>query len=406
MLSKLQLRPDSYSAANQLFGSSVDKFSGAMQQYGDRIKNRAVNELLSGYETNADNAIAGHNDLTSQLAGIGGITPTEALGLADKAYNPVYKQMSFDKGQYGFQTDELGNAYSFNKNDGNYTQVADSPYSGGINPKNIMLKPVTSRDGYGNETTTQVPFNKLTGQPVGNTATPTATDLGVQAGEYLANKYGIETEEQFRALPQEQQTKLQGELEQILNPTAGNAVGNPPMNAGVGVKAPTLSQADRDAASATTNALKLLDTAGGQYRPGIVGGMDSGIAFGKNMVGMNSKDTTDNRVLNSTLQNLKANLTAALIKGVPSDKDMKVIEDMLPSVWDNENTFAGKMENVRNILTKQAQTTKTNILDPRQQGGIVPPMEAPKAKAPDVQRKQTSKSGKPMILVDGEWYYE
>ncbi len=339
MLTKLQVRPDNYRAANQLFNSGIDNFTGAMEKYSGRIKDRAVNELLGNYSPDQTNLLDSQQQLMSQLSGVGNISPKEALGLAGAATTPYTAQRDYDRGiftsdrdyqiaqgrlgetsrhnqvmegrgSYGMTTDDYGNTYVLNKNSGELEMIEGSNQVG-TNPKNIVLKTVTDRDGYGNETTRQIPFDKTTGQPV--------TD-----------------------------------------------------GAGVGTKAPALSQQDRDAADATGKALGLLDTISGQYNPDLVGLADNTLAASLNSLGINTADTTKNRVLNATMQNLKANLTAALIKGVPSDKDMKVIEDMLPATSDSEDVFQAKLGNIKEILSKQSQGTKKQILDPRQQGGIVP----------------------------------
>jgi len=331
------------SAAGKLFGDIADRVES-------RAKDKAINELLSA------SPIVGNNETSvsqtpmqfqqqqqQAFSNIKGIDPLQALGLSNAQANPYFQEQSrqdeiaqrdftnqyrtnsldetirhnqaveskvASKG-YGAITDDFGTTYIFNKDSGTYEPIVNpNASSGSIPAKYIQTLSVTDRDGLGNETITQVPIDKRTGKPIN------------------------------------------------------------PEDSAVGSKAPVLSQADRDSASATTNALDLLNQIETQYDDNLVGLFDNAASATLNTLGINTKKTTENRQLNATLQNLKANLTAALIKGVPSDKDMAVIEDMLPSTTDNEDVFDAKMKNVKQILTQQQDQFKQNILNPRQQGSI------------------------------------
>ncbi len=174
---------------------------------GQDITDKATQELMMG-----------------EMAGVQGATIKDVKAASDMLFGRSDADRAYNKGQYGFQTDEMGNAYSYNKNTGEYTQVGESPYKNGINPKNVTLKSVTSRDAGGVETTVQVPYNKVTGQPVD---TDNYDFSGADAG--YENAQGVRVDNNGNQL--------------AVQPNAGNATQNPPItvnagNVGTGVKHP------------------------------------------------------------------------------------------------------------------------------------------------------------------------
>jgi len=154
----------------------------------------------------------------------------------------------------------------------------------------------------------------------------------------------------------------------------------------IGKTTKPLTQQDKDAATAFKKSMDLIDKIEQQYDPKIVGPIDTLSAWIGNKAGIATDDTKRHYELDSTLQNLKANLTAALIKGVPSDKDMAVIEGMMPSSSDSEPVFKAKLKNIKEILNRQGLQFTKDRLEPVGAGEIgisTPKPETPEPPKPD-----------------------
>ncbi len=309
-----------------------------------------------------------------------GASPSEAMGIVKNRADRVIgeraaeAESSYKAGKlaidaeklaqpdYTTVKDDIGNIYALDKKTGSFKMIQEAP-EGTVSPKNVQLVTVTDRDEYGNETTRVVPIDKRTGRPVSQGT----TGVGGTEGE----------------------------------PGAGGTT--------VSRKRPAATQADRDAALAAKKAMDDIDQIETLKSGDIIGPVDSGIATAANTFGINSERAARNRVLNQVLQNLKANLTDALIKGVPSDRDMQVIEDMLPSVWDSEEVFEAKLKRIRGILDRQNELAKKQA-EPRGQSemyeteprGSMTVDSGPK----DAVEWSKDIDGKTIYrATDGKWYY-
>ena len=302
---------------------------------------------------------------TARLMGVGA-TPKEALGLIEGIAKPALadrklqeqrraaeamealrgQQLSQDYQRMGTKTVSspvTGEVRRYNPASDSFETIMEgqTTASGGVPTKQIEMKTVTVKDGMGNEVSRVVPVNKSTGNIVVN---------GVDSGQPA-----------------------------------------------VSIKNPTISQQDKDSALATTKSLELLGEAKQLYTPDIVGPMDNTLAWLANATGTAREggDAQRNRELNQVLQNLKANLVAALIKGVPSDRDLKIIEEMLPSTSDSEPVFKQKLRRIEEILQRQAKADE-RVLGMRGQ-----------QRAADSRKRTYSKSGKPIYQDEkGVWRYE
>jgi hypothetical protein len=360
--------------AGQLFDRGVSGLTDTINRVGEAKKQAAINQIITN--TDVSDPFAAHSALFGQISKIPGVSATEALGLSTAAVNNSMQkqqwqnkldQQMFERnsaavntgtGQrlgwnpetqtydkpigsatataskgYGAITDDFGTTYIYNKDTGSYEPIvnASAGAAGGrVSPKNITMKSVTTKDANGNEVTKSYPINKATGTVVEN---------GMDTGKPLPDT----------------------------------------------VKAPTMSQADRDAALAAKNAFSGIEDIRSKFDPSAVGSFDNAVAVLDNAGGFNvSEDTVKNRELNQSIQNLKANLTAALIKGVPSDRDLQMIEDMLPSTSDSEVVFTAKLNNIEKILKKQY----ANMAEQQAKRGVT------------IDPPQPTLNGRPVIFTD------
>jgi hypothetical protein len=315
-------------------------FMGIADRIDTRAKNKAINELLATTPDATQSPVAFNQQQRQAFAGIRDIDPLQALNLANAQTAPYYKQQAradalqqqeintaykdtalgetirhnqameskvAPKG-FGAITDEFGTTYIYNKDTGKYEPIVNANAStGGVSPKNIQIVDVVSRDGSGNETTKKVPVNKLTGNIVVD-----GRDSGEKASSF---------------------------------------------------KRPTPSQQDRDSALAGKKGMDNIANIKQLYAPDIVGPIDNAFAWVANATGtaQSGGDAERNYKLNQEVQNLKANLTSALIKGVPSDRDLAMIEDMLPSTSDSEAVFNAKLKRIEDILSRQQKMTEEQM---------------------------------------------
>ncbi len=261
---------------------------------------------------------------------LAGANPTEAAGMmkiktasdlaqrdyGDSRADELFKQtLDRDKltedtryhkaieGDFSINSDDRGNTWKLNKNTGEREKLSSGS---GINPKNIQLVPVTTRDGLGVETTEYVPVDKTTGKRVG----------GVNAD--------------------------------------GTNTGNVS-----GTKSPTLSQKDKDftknygTSSDVANRVKdtFSDT-------GLWGGLDA--ITGKVGQFFNTDEGNKQGLLNQDLSELRLGITSRL-SGVLSDKDMQVLLDTIPQVSDQPEVAQQKLKKTME-LTGKAEATELSRL--------------------------------------------
>ena len=277
---------------------------------------------------------------------------TSKLGLQsdklqeDKRHNKVIDERQ----NYAIVSDKAGNTYKYNKYTGEYELINKAPVvttttgSGNVvDNKNVVLKEETYKDGSGNIVKKLTPVNKLTGH-------------------------------------------------KVIRDKDGNLVdsGEPLTTA----ERPKITQADKDTAVSNKAAMANVKAIDKLYAPDIVGPVDNTLAWVANTTGTAQKggDAERNYKLNQEIQNLKANLTSALIKGVPSDRDLKMINDMLPSTSDSEAVFKGKLARIKQILERQNKIQQDTAI--KQGQGDYYEQEVKK-----------SKSGRPYVTVNGNNYY-
>jgi len=382
------------------FTSAGKLFSGIADRIDTRAKNKAINELLQ-IAPIQDEQVVGKgsepmlNVPTGQVynqspldfqqqqqqafSQVNGIDPLMALGLAQKQATPYFNQEATQQTQsnadrlFGFdqtkeknlqqyRTDDLdyknktipkagvvttdnGETWTYDQRTGKFIEKKGNGSnngangSGSVGSKNIVLKEIEMKDGNGNVVKQQVPVNKVTGNIIIN---------GVDSGKPAQS-----------------------------------------------TERPKPTQADRDAAMSTKKAFDNIANIETLYSSDIVGPIDNTAAWIANATGTAQKggDAQRNYQLNQEVQNLKANLTAALIKGVPSDKDMQVIEDMLPNTSDSEAVFAAKTKRIKTILERQNELSKEQAAKSGQSG-----MYAENS-------TNVSASGRPIIYKNGKWVY-
>ena len=356
--------------AGKLFGAGALGLADELKQRRDADRVASVAGALASLGLNKDSVEGNYRDGMNKLI-MAGATPQEALGLMKERVSPMLsdigigqKNRELDQSNKALGLQELGlMAKTATQPKTGYTKSFDvktgaysKPVFEGLTPeqlrrssgdsisKDIAIKEVTYKDADGNTIKETVPVSKITGNVMVKDENGNIVDSGKPA-------------QSFERQP--------------------------------------LSQADRDSALALKNAYTNIKDIERMYSPDIVGPVDNFVSFGLNSAGINNERATRNRELLQTTQNLKANLTDALIKGVPSDRDLKMIEDMLPKPSESEFTFRKKLKNIESILLKQAKNSRA-IQENR---GA--------SKEFDINDKElVSRSGKPVFKMNGKYYYK
>jgi hypothetical protein len=364
------------SAMNQGFqnlGQSFNQLGGIIEK---RARNNAMRELFEfskglDYQDPMRATEATQSKIGQLFTGDAQLSPMEQIGLSRAITEPLYAERGYQTGRedtrfnQGLNTlktlgnlsaktvtqPKTGETRGYNPYTGTYDRDiyegidsgATTADGGSINSKDIVLKEITYKDGSGNTIKKQVPVNKTTGNIVQKDAQGNLIDTGKQA---------------------------------------------------VTSERKTISQADKDSATAFKTAQDNISQIEKLYTPDIVGPVDNALSWIANTTGTAQRggDAERNYQLNQEIQNLKANLTAALIKGVPSDRDLQMIEDMLPSTGDSQEVFKAKLGRIKNILSRQQDIA-------RDQAGM-------QGQEKYYDQESVSNSGKPIVKINGKWYYK
>jgi len=307
----------------QLFQQGMSGLDKAINSYRDRTRNTAINKLMSIAPIDGQSPLAYQQQQRSAMSAIDGINPLEALQLSNAQANPyvVEQKRLSDLEQLGlnnqFRTDTLdesirhnqaveskvtpkgygsvttdnGDVYSFNKDTGTMELVQKG---NGFNSKNISLQAVTSRDSSGVETTQYVPFNKVTGKPIGGGDVPTGT------------------------------------------------------------KYPTISTGDKsyrdDIPAIDTNIANLEAMINNPAYASSFGIADNAIDGVSRWAGIESDGASKNAEISALSSNLLAGFGKAQMNGVLTDQDMKIIKQQIPSASDSPQTAKKKMAFVKELM--------------------------------------------------------
>jgi len=309
-----------------------------------RIDSDVATALASMGDTSQMSPTQYQDALFQTLGKVPGVNATEALGLAAELSKPrfdardyrddridannlnAYRSAMSGRGSYGMTVDDYGNAYMLNKHTGEYEQVSTGN-AGRVNPKNIVLKSITSKDANGVETTTQVPFDKTTGQPVSQQPDVLTTVPEAKLVDFMKTEYGITTADEFNALPPEKQQAIRQEAIQAFTPVAsisaqaGNAVG---------VKMPTLDKATKEAKDSLESSMNLINNINVPTESQS-GPFDSRVDDMWAWLNLDTKDSVAAKDFDAEVANLTTAFGTAQVKGVLSDKDTKFITDQMPS---------------------------------------------------------------------------
>ena len=327
-LSGLQSATPTAAATNQLIGMAgsffdkgTNQLTDTLKKVGDVKREAAIKQIISSADTT--DPYAAQANLFGQLSSIPGVSALDALGLSaatvkgslDKMkYSDALQQRAFEnsidylkatktspKG-YGMITDDLGNIYSFNKDTGDYELVQKADAN--VNPKLVTLKSVVSRSPDGVETTSYVPFNKMTGQPI----------------------------------------------------SGGSSVTT---DAGMGVKYPTATDTQKGNKEALESVLSLV---GAMQIPTEEqsGPIDSRIDDAKTWLNIDTPDTKAAAKFDSDLGNLVTAFGTAQVKGVLSDKDTQYIESQMPSRRYSPEVNRVRMDNIKRKIDEAVNRWNKN----------------------------------------------
>jgi hypothetical protein len=312
--------------ANMMFKGGMNAFQKVADDLDQVKRNKAVEQLLSTVDMS--DPYRGQQSAISGLLGIRGVDPKTAVmvgtGIADP-YIEKRKQDALEdyrnrslgiqylnatkttpKG-YGMVTDEYGTTYVYNKDTGDYTPIKGDGSRLGVSPKNIVLKTVTSRDANGVETTVQVPYNKLTGEPVYGTSIG-----GVKAKD-----------------------------------NNGSVVAN--QNGAAGVKYPTMDKSTKEQKESLQSSWNLIDSIN-VPTPEQSGPIDSRWDDAMAWLNVDTKDAVAAKQFDQEVANLATAFGTAQVKGVLSDKDMKFIEQQLPSREYSPEVNANRINSIKNKI--------------------------------------------------------
>ena len=224
--------------------SGFDKLVGM----GDAIKQRRIDSDVGTAVSSVDGTGMAPEQYQKALFGaigqVDGMTATKALGLASGLAKPAYDARAYrddrvdasnlnnyrnvmsGRGSYGMTVDDYGNSYMLNKHTGEVVSGDNNVDTAGrTNPKNVVLKSITSRDANGVETTRQVPFDKTTGQPIqnGTNTVDDSVDEGMMDNAIAFIKSKGLTLESYAQLSEAEQKKLDVEYAAAI-PTATTPV--------------------------------------------------------------------------------------------------------------------------------------------------------------------------------------
>lgn len=311
--------------ANQAIDSGFTR----LQKVGEAIKRKRIDSdvaaVLGKVDQNQD-PVSYRNQLFSEIAQIPGVSAADAIGLA--------KKLSYtDENVYGVTTDDLGNVWKYNKQTGELDPIQGG-YTWENSPKSITLKTVTDRDENGREITRQVPVNKYTGQHVSAAqpqSQPTQTDYQL-AVDFLRSK-GL-TEEQYKALPEEERAKLDAEFETYA--PAGPTV---TANSSTGVKIPQDSAAQTKQVEETSALIGPFKRIKETYDPKFVGPFDARWQGAKSNLGVGE---TDFNTFQANLRQMTNITRHALFGGALTEHEIAEWNRAAPVDTANETEFVPK----------------------------------------------------------------
>jgi len=310
-------------SSGNMMSKGFNQLSDTLKKVGDVKREAAVNQIISGADTT--DPYAAQAQLFGQLSSIPGVSAMDALGLSAAAtkssldkmkYSDALQQKAFEnsidylkatktspKG-YGMISDDLGNIYSFNKDTGDYSLVQKADAN--MNPKLVTLKSVVSRSPDGVETTRYVPFNKMTGQPIGGGSSFTSGTAG-----------------------------------------------------GMGVKYPTATDTQKDNKEALESVLSLVNAMQIPTEEQS-GPIDSRVDDVKTWLNIDTPDTKAAAKFDSDLGNLVTAFGTAQVKGVLSDKDTQYIESQMPSRRYSPEVNRVRMDNIKRKIDEAVNRWNKN----------------------------------------------
>lgn len=345
-------------------GSGIDQ----LMQVGKQIKQNRINSdvasVLGMIDNNIDNPSMYQDQLFKGISQIEGIDPMTAIGLATTLSKPrlderkytndridaenlnSYRSTMASKGSFGMTTDDYGNAWLINKNTGEVTPYATGN-EGRVNPKNIVLKPVTSRDTSGIEKTEYVPFDKTTGLTVQQTTV--GQDDNAVIAEHLRTEYGINTTDGFYALSKDQQNIIRADIKNILTPAdTDNTI------SGVGMKYPAVAQKDKEYADNIPVIEQNLENLEKMIMdPGFGGAFGALDQYTGQVGGMFPSPTDDSKKqaeVKALTSNMLAGFGKAQMAGVLTDQDMNIIRQQIPDVSDQPDIAMKKINFIKSYM--------------------------------------------------------
>ena len=353
-------------------GSGLDR----LQEVGKQIKQNRINSdigtaLASLGDTSNMSPTQYQDAIFGAVGKIDGVSALDAIGIASKLAKPRFDERKYrddrtdaevqndyrramaGKGTYGFTTDDMGNAYRYNKNTGEYEVVREAP-SGYVNPKNVVLKTVTDRDENGVETTRQVPFDKTTGRPVDQASVP---DTEQQRARSFLEYKGL-TEEQYAALPEADKVRLDEEFSVYKMPTAVS-VSAP--DVGVGVKHPKVDKSTKDAKDALESSYNLINNIRVPTEDQS-GPIDSRIDDVAAWLNLDNPDSIAAKDFDAEVANLTTAFGTAQVKGVLSDKDTKFITDQMPDRRLSPTVNANRIKSIKKKIREAIE--RFNLMNP------------------------------------------
>ncbi len=322
-----------------------------LQTVGKQIKQNRIDSdigtAISGIGDTSTMSPTQYQDALFQSIGkVDGVSAMDAIGFATKLSQPRFDERKYGddrtdannlnsyrdtmsgRGSYGMTTDDYGNAYMLNKHTGEYEQVATGN-SNKVNPKNIVLKSITDRDASGVETTTQVPFDKTTGQPV-----------NVDNYDFSGANAGYENAEGVRV----------------------DANGRPlAVQPSEGVKYPIVDKSTRESKDALQSSYDLINginvPTANQSGP-----FDARVDDVMSWLNVDTDDAVASRDFDAEVANLTTAFGTAQVKGVLSDKDTKFITDQMPDRKLSPTVNANRINSIKGKIREAMD--RFNVANP------------------------------------------
>ena len=346
--------PNLVGSATRLFDSGMKNIQGAAKSYGDRVKNRAIGELMSKPLGEGETADEYSNNMRTGLSNIDGIDPLMALNLTNAASAPIFRKEKIIRDEAAAEK-----LFGFNEKKEENTQTYRTDtlkQKGDVLEETVRSNKATEGD-FGTVTTDDGvtwTYDKNTG----------AFEKKKGSTGNLASKF-IETRDVKQVDPVTGAETTKTYTIDKRKPGIDYNTGLPIPDS---VKYQQLTQADKDKSDSIQSTMSLLaDAVGGKFDPATVGNVDRFAAWLDNTLAFDWGKDTEKTIINSGRWNiLGGKLVKTMYGGNASDADRESVFQFVPQSGDSETTYKAKAKEFAKLLSGEHRlfTERVNRSNP------------------------------------------